>query len=660
MKKLRIFLADCIYDTVKTNFTVPLNVAYIAAYCEYVFGNQVEIEIFKYPTELIERIKSDPPDILGLSNYSWNTTLSSFILGCAKKYHPNIVTVMGGPNISARPRELEQFLFNNRYIDYYTIYEGEVGFSSIVSKVLGGGSVTGLQGAAYFENNQFNYNYIDYKTSQNVLEVVSPYLTGWLDKFIADANMIPLLETNRGCHYGCVYCVWGSATLSRIKQKPLEMVFEEIEYVATKSAGQNYWIFCDANFGIFPRDMEIAVKIRKVKDCKGYPSRIELWHSKNSGRRNIDIVKTIGGDALGYIAIQSSDTEVLRRSGRGKISFDELKEQINYYKKNDIPTQTDLLIGLPGETAKSHLQSICDVFELGFNIINPINIRLLKGSSYDTDEMRREYGVKGKYRPIFGSYGVYDGHKVFEAEESVRATRDFNEEELNRFKVVHWLIYFCWNSGLFSVILNMASVNGINPGVVLNNLANTTNSRLRNLFDTMLTDSMAEWFVTEEEMRYYYNDDKHFNAMTKNFAKLNFLFIAKVYTDIDLIKELENEMITFIRKELVAKRVLQHIPFDEILKVTERMVCKNLLQKHFSETIKVSGVTARYIIDNKDLAERETCTLMISRTKDAEKFCNEYGGITLSDILRFLEVGGLIYLTNNVQLVLDTDNSLCS
>lgn len=651
MKKLRIFLADCVYDTVKTNFTVPLNISYIAAYCEHVFGNQVEIEIFKYPAELIDRIKSDPPNLLGLSNYSWNTILSSFILECAKKYHPNIVTVMGGPNISASPRELEQFLFANRHIDYYTIYEGEVGFSNIVGKVLGGGSTTELQGVAYFKNRQFSYNYMDYKPSQNVLEVVSPYLTGWLDKFIADANMIPLLETNRGCPYRCVYCTWGAATLSRIKQKPLEMVFEEIEYVATKSAGQNYWIFCDANFGIFPRDMDIATKIRKVKDRKGYPSRVELWHSKNSGRRNIDIVKTIGGDAPGYIAIQSSDTEVLRRSGRGKILFDELKEQIDYYKENNMPTQTDLLIGLPGETAQSHLQSICDAFEFGFNIINPINIRLLKGSSYETNEMRREYGVKGKYRPIFGSYGVYGGHKVFEVEESVRATRDFSEEELNRFKVVHWLIYFCWNSGLFSVILNMASANGINPGVVLNNLANTANPRLRNLFDTMLNDSMAEWFITEEEMRSYYNNDKHFNTMIKNFAKLNFLYIAKVYTDIGLVKELENEMITLIRKELAAKGVLQQIPFDEILKVTEHIVCKNLLLKHFSETVTVSGVAARYIINNKDLAERDTCILMISRSEDAEKFCNEYGGTTLSSMLRFLEAGGLAYLTNNVQLV---------
>lgn len=652
MKKLRIFLADCVYDTVKTNYTVPLNIAYIAAYCEHVFGNQVEIDIFKYPTELIEKIKRDPPDLLGLSNYSWNTTLSSFIAGCAKRYHPKVVTVMGGPNVSTGPHGMEQFLSANRHVDYYSIYEGEMGFSSIVGNILGGGRETSMRGVAYFANGQFNYNATDYKDSDNVLGVVSPYLTGWLDKFIADTNMIPLLETNRGCPYGCVYCAWGAAALSRIKQKPLEMVFEEIEYVAAKSAGQNYWIFCDANFGIFQRDMDIAVKIREVKDRKGYPFRVELWHSKNSGRRNIDIVKAIGGDAPGYIAIQSSDTEVLGWSGRGKISFDVLKEQIDYYRENNMPIVTDLLIGLPGETGQSHLQSLCDAFELGFNIINPMNIRLLKGSSYETDEMRREYGVKVKYRPIFGSYGVYDGHKVFEAEQSVRATKDFSEEELNRFKVVHWLVYFCWNSGLFSGILNMAIANGINPGAVLNVVANTNTPRLRGVFDTMLADSMAEWFVTEEDMRTYYSDDKHFDTMSKNFAKLNFLFIAKVYNDVGLIKELENEIITIIRKELVAKGALQNIPFEEILKVTERMVCKNLLQKHFFETVTVSGVTARYIINNKDLAKREACTLKISRTKDAERFCNEYlgGGITLPSLLRFLEIGGLAYLTNKVQL----------
>ncbi len=37
MKILRIYLADLVYDTVKTNYVVPLNIAYIAALTKQTF-----------------------------------------------------------------------------------------------------------------------------------------------------------------------------------------------------------------------------------------------------------------------------------------------------------------------------------------------------------------------------------------------------------------------------------------------------------------------------------------------------------------------------------------------------------------------------------------------------------------------------------------------
>ena len=41
-----------------------------------------------------------------------------------------------------------------------------------------------------------------------------------------------ILETNRGCPYGCTFCDWGSATLSRIRKFDLDRVFAELEWCA--------------------------------------------------------------------------------------------------------------------------------------------------------------------------------------------------------------------------------------------------------------------------------------------------------------------------------------------------------------------------------------------------------------------------------------------
>jgi len=99
----------------------------------------------------------------------------------------------------------------------------------------------------------------------------------------------------------------------QIRLRPIEQVYNEITYIKEKSAKQKAWIFCDANFGILPRDIDIAKAIRVVMDSVGFPAQVTIWHSKNTSHRNIEIVKTIGGLHSGYVAIQSTDEEVLKK-----------------------------------------------------------------------------------------------------------------------------------------------------------------------------------------------------------------------------------------------------------------------------------------------------------------------------------------------------------
>ncbi|MFZ0035299.1 MAG: radical SAM protein, partial [Sedimentisphaerales bacterium] len=353
--KLKIYLCDLVYDTIKTNYVVPLNVGYIGACVKEKYPGQADITVFKYPKQLEEALRNAPPDILGLSHYSWNSRLDVLFLKMAKRLNPVMITVMGGPHIRTDPDGLQSYLSANSDLDYYILYEGEEPFSEIVGEIIGGHiPAKPPPGCARIVDGEFMFEPVLFNKKSKIIDLPSPYLSGLLDPFLADSKMIPLLETNRGCPYGCIYCMWGSAALSKVRQRNLDVIYEEIDYVAEKSAGQVNWIFCDANFGILPRDLDIAKKIRKVIDKKGYPINVTLWHSKNTGKRNIEIVKTIG-TKIGNIAIQSADPAVLENCGRGNIKINELKEHIAYYKDNNLEVTTDILIGLPGEDAESHL-----------------------------------------------------------------------------------------------------------------------------------------------------------------------------------------------------------------------------------------------------------------------------------------------------------------
>ena len=62
----------------------PLNIGFLKAYAIKKFNSKVDINLFIYADELCDAIKSNPPDVLGLTHYNWNTSLSVNVFKYAK------------------------------------------------------------------------------------------------------------------------------------------------------------------------------------------------------------------------------------------------------------------------------------------------------------------------------------------------------------------------------------------------------------------------------------------------------------------------------------------------------------------------------------------------------------------------------------------------
>ena len=98
-RKLKIFLGDFDHFLPGNRISIPYNIASIASYCKSVFGEEIEIELFKNAEELINRVSEASPDILALSFYMWNANLTLKIIECCKVLAPRTLTVIGGPSI---------------------------------------------------------------------------------------------------------------------------------------------------------------------------------------------------------------------------------------------------------------------------------------------------------------------------------------------------------------------------------------------------------------------------------------------------------------------------------------------------------------------------------------------------------------------------------
>lgn len=229
---MKIYMADLVYDTLPTEHAVPLNISIIAAYIHKKLGNDLDIRLYKYPKDLEKALISDPPDVLALSHYSWNSRLSLLFMQKAKQIKPSIITIMGGPNIPLYESGMREFFINNPAVDYHIIHEGQWPFYHLLCALLAGDEPLDIEGCASLKGDELRYRPQNFRSMSKEIDYVSPYLTGLLDKFLIEDKMIPLIETNRGCPYSCVYCARGIPDLNPIRVIPIEIVKEEIDYVA--------------------------------------------------------------------------------------------------------------------------------------------------------------------------------------------------------------------------------------------------------------------------------------------------------------------------------------------------------------------------------------------------------------------------------------------
>ena len=88
MDNLKVLLGDPRHDTVLVHSNyVPIGIGYIGSYLKKKLENtvNVELKISTQPEEIFDLLDNWKPDIIGISNYMWNSSMSNLICNYAKK-----------------------------------------------------------------------------------------------------------------------------------------------------------------------------------------------------------------------------------------------------------------------------------------------------------------------------------------------------------------------------------------------------------------------------------------------------------------------------------------------------------------------------------------------------------------------------------------------
>ncbi|HIA97155.1 MAG TPA: radical SAM protein [Candidatus Nitrosopelagicus sp.] len=406
---------------------------------------------FVFRTEVEEYIKEcHDTDILLCSCYVWNWEITKYLASEVKKINPNCTIIFGGAQI---PDLAQDFFKQHPYVDIIAHGEGEYILENILTAYLKDkdySQVKGIETKEFRNQLQERINELD--------NLPSPYLTNTVWDLVEKVDGIRWIvgwETNRGCPYACTFCDWGSATFTKVRKWEESRLFKEIEWFAENKIP--YIDCCDANFGIFQeRDFRIAEKLKEVALKTNYPERVRPAWAKNSSEKIIPIAKQLqDGGILGAVtlAVQSLDPDTLKIVKRANIKFDTFSELASTFRKNGIPTYTELIMGMPGETLQSFKDGLDSIAMTKVDTVFIYNCTVLPNAPMNVPEYREKYKIKIVRSPIMLVHSsIHNRGTHQEYEEIVVETSTCSCEDLKETYLYSWCFLTLQSLGILKHI----------------------------------------------------------------------------------------------------------------------------------------------------------------------------------------------------------------
>ena len=438
---MNIFLADLqnsYYGAVRNS--IPLGMGYVGAYQKKIFGDQINVQMFRKFEELYDALEHTKPDLVAFGSYSWNTRLTLQSAKYLRERFPDIVIAVGGADIAPSIEIAKKDLQDNPHIDFYMPEECEMRLHNLIEahmaipdrkKLLG----TFIEGCMSLNPETGEVEGVPGARVPEINDIPSPVLNGMMDRFLKDPNYLPILQTSRGCPYGCTFCVSGKDSWRKIKPFDIERVFEEIDYLAANSA--NFYLrFADENFGILKRDVEIAEYVIKVREKTGFPTSVSIYTDKHPTER-VKQISVMLKDLLPFnISYQTTTNDVLTNIKRINLKESDVTRAIEFAREEKLIPVTELIFGLPGESKQSFLGAVDNLVRFRFDSIGVNQLRILKGSEMDLPEDREKHGVKTMFAMSENGYTKHGVLENIEIDEYVIGNNTLTEDEyffMNRF-----------------------------------------------------------------------------------------------------------------------------------------------------------------------------------------------------------------------------------
>lgn len=530
---LRVYLCDLTHDTVLlASDTVPINVGFLGSYARKLHGDAVDVRLFKYPGAALRAVHEAPPDVLALSNYSWNSRLSEHVAGVAKhaaaEAGSDVLTVQGGTNFPLAHDQKRDFCLERPHTDVFVELEGEQAFAALLGRVLAGRrDVPDLldalpPGCLALDRTRRDLPLVAMPPGPRLSDlddIPSPYLSGDLDEFF-DGRLAPFLETNRGCPFNCNFCHTGNDYFNRVRRFSVERIVDEIHYIGPHMArtGITHLYLADTNFGMYKQDEVISEELARARSRYGWPLHIYATTGKNRKERVIEVTKALGQTFTVHMSVQSMDPEVLRNVKRSNIRLDAYTAINESVAARGQYTRGEIILGLPGETRDSFTRGVATLVDSHVDILTSYSLILLHGTEYQDPAYRAAHRIEGRFRLVPLNWGEYEGRRIFDVEEVGIANRTLSFDDYCHCRGLSLLVEVMHNSRPFLGYFTYVGQLGYRPSELIlaaqSRLADAP-AEVQAVYDDFVTETREELWDSEDELTRCYRDDANYHRLLR-------------------------------------------------------------------------------------------------------------------------------------------------
>ncbi len=290
-------------------------------------AEMIEFTINDAILEVLDALVSRNPKVIGLGVYIWNVEPTTRLVAAIKRLRPDIIVVLGGPEVS--------FEFDEQPIvqlaDYVITGEGDLAFAHLCRSLLDGT-----------------------RPKSKIIAAEIPKLEGLVlpYDFYSDediAHRVIYVEASRGCPFTCEFCL--SALDIPVRQFPLDAFLAEMQRLLDR--GCQAFKFVDRTFNLNPRVSKAILQFFLDRMRPGLFLHFEMIPDRLPDSLRELIVQFPPGVLQFEVGVQTFNDDVAELISRRQDN-EQLAANFRFLRdQTGVHIHADLIVGLPGETLNS-------------------------------------------------------------------------------------------------------------------------------------------------------------------------------------------------------------------------------------------------------------------------------------------------------------------